>query len=397
MALVGTGSKIKKYEIRQVVPSILFVILLVSLVFNWHTVSALTSVVGAILVWLLFPVSVLKKKLVKPLLGTLLMLSAYLIAYRFDLHTLSSTSLLLVVTPWLLVGSFLKDKILWRAILLALIAYGLVLAFINMPEQVIEYYRQGNVLTTPIHHGTWSLLIGIPSVWMLWLGYKRKNWLDLAIGLAGILYVHFVGSRIGIIGIWLSMAIMLWQVLRSKDFFVKLWILLAVWLVGIALYYAVPTFRMRIRYAFYDVGQIINNRDIVNFSDAKRIASWVAGWNALDGNYLTGVGHYNARQKVAEYLTNKFGFSQDQIIVPHSEFLWIMVRAGIIGLVLFLVGLFIFVHSTWNYFTATVHVAYLVRMLIDVPLGTQHAIIGYVLLLAWSVAVYKFFENERKE
>ncbi len=391
MAIVGTGSKVKEYDAKLLIAFILFPSLIVFLVLNWHTLSALITVLGSVVALFISPTAY--KRLTTPFIGTVLMFIAYLVAYRLDLSTLSSSSLILAITPWLLMSPYLREPRLWRIIILGMIIYGIFLAITNLPSQVIEFYRQGNVLQTPIHHGTWSLLIGLPSVWLLWTGYRRQNLLDALIGLLGVVYVHAIGSRIGIVGIWLTTAFFLWQLLKNKGFFTKAWILIAIWFSGLAMYYTIPTFQMRIRYAFYDVGQIMNNRNVVDFSDSRRIASWIAGLNALEGHYLLGSGHHNAKQKVNRFLVEKFGFSREHLIVPHNEFLWMVVRAGLIGLALFTLGIFLFMNSTWNVFTASVHLAYLIRMLIDVPLGTQHGIIGYIILLTWAMAMHKFFAN----
>ncbi|NPA34967.1 MAG: O-antigen ligase family protein [Chlorobi bacterium] len=391
MAIVGIGSKVKEYEAKLLIALVFFPSLIVSLVLNWHTVSAIITVLGSVIALFISPTAY--KRLITPFIGTVLMFIAYLVAYRLDLTALSPASLILTITPWLLISPYLREPRLWRIVLLGLTTYGIFLAITHLPSQVIEFYRQGNVLQTPIHHGTWSLLIGLPSVWLLWTGYRRRNLFDGLIGLLGIVYVHAIGSRIGIVGIWLAIAIFLWQFIKNKGFFTKAWILIAIWFSGLAMYYTIPTFQMRVRYAFYDIGQIMNNRNVVDFSDSKRIASWIAGLNALEGNYLLGNGHHSAKSKVNKFLMENFGFSREHLIVPHNEFLWMVVRAGFVGLVLFTLGLFLFINSTWNVFTASVHLAYLIRMLIDVPLGTQHGILGYIVLLTWAMAMHKFFSN----
>ncbi len=391
MAIVGTGSKVKEYEAKLLIAFILFPSLIVSIVLNWHTASALITVLGSVVALFISPTAY--KRLTTPFIGTVLMFIAYLLAYRFDLSTLSSSSLILTITPWLLMSPYLREPRLWRIILLGMTVYGVFRVVTNLPAQVIEFYRQGNVLQTPIHHGTWSLLIGLPSVWLLWTGYRQRNLFDALIGLLGIIYVHALGSRIGIVGIWITTVFFLWQFIKNKDFFTKAWILLAIWFGGLTMYYTIPTFQMRIRYAFYDVGQIMNNRNVVDFSDSRRIASWIAGLNALEGNYFLGSGHHSAKQRVNKLLMEKFGFSQEHLIVPHNEFLWIVVRAGLIGLALFTLGLFLLMNSTWNVCTASVHLAYLSRMIIDVPFGTQHGILGYIILLTWAMAIHKFFSN----
>jgi O-antigen ligase len=209
-------------------------------------------------------------------------------------------------------------------------------------QQLAEAYRKAEVLSTPMRHVRFSLMVAFAAVAALYLGWKKQYvfyhfevGLNFALGSFLFLFLHLLAVRSGLLAFYSVLLVaLLILILRYKKYWTGIGALLFLGALPIAGYYIIPTFQSKIDYTIYDLKKYSQGKDPDKYSDARRIISYKIGWKIARQNPFFGVGIDQLQESVKkEYKEN---YPQvDREIMPHNQFLYYFAATGLVGLLWF--------------------------------------------------------------
>ncbi len=157
-----------------------------------------------------------------------------------------------------------------------------------------------------------------------------------------IVYLHILGSKTGLIALYLSAIISLaFEFGRLKNW---LFVLFAavIFLLPVIAYNTIPTFAQRVNYIKYDYGHYSKGEFKDGLSDAVRFNSLKAGKDIIISNPITGVGFSNLQEETESwYKQNLPELSPKSYFLPSSEIIIYWASGGIVAFLLFLSHMFI--------------------------------------------------------
>ena len=206
-------------------------------------------------------------------------------------------------------------------------------------EQVIIKYSQGKVLTTPINHIRYSILIVVLLYLNLyqWTRVKAKVFLFISIYLFALL--HVLAVRSGLMCFYITaLCWIVFEVRQNRNW--KLLVigssLLVLSIASIS--YFLPTISKKVEYSLYDAQSYLKGaKDVDVYSDAKRIVSYKIGWQTFKEHFWFGTGIGDLQSVIEQtYIDQYPGFAPEQRIMPHNQFLRYLTAFGIFGGLLFI-------------------------------------------------------------
>jgi hypothetical protein len=157
-----------------------------------------------------------------------------------------------------------------------------------------------------------------------------------------ITFLHVLGSKTGLIALYLSAIILLaFEFRRLKNLLFVLFASL-IFLLPVIAYQTIPTFAQRVNYIKYDFDHYSKGVFKDGLSDAIRFYSLKAGKDIIISNPITGVGFSNLQEETESwYKQNLPELSPKSYFLPSSELVIYWASGGIIALLLFLSHMFI--------------------------------------------------------
>lgn len=157
-----------------------------------------------------------------------------------------------------------------------------------------------------------------------------------------IVYLHILGSKTGLIALYLSAVILLVYEFKT----IKKWLFVlfaaSLFLLPFIAYKTIPTFAQRVNYIKYDFGHYSKGEFKDGLSDAVRYNSLKAGKDIITSNPITGVGFSNLQAETESwYKQNLPELSPTSYFLPSSEIVIYWASGGIIGFLLFFSHMFI--------------------------------------------------------
>ncbi len=227
-------------------------------------------------------------------------------------------------------------------ILLGLTALILTLYYIMHWSELQLLLQQGQSLPLPQNHIRFSLLVGIIAVNLLvhhtvGPACRQKNrGLWLLVGGWLFVFLHILSVRSGLVSAYLALTVvLLQQTLYSRKKIAALAALFLLLTLPFLAWRWVPSLQTRVGYMLYDWEQFRKGAD-TGYADTGRFASWQTGWEIFRESPWTGVGVGNLSAAVAKKHPDL-----SAPLMPHNQFLTVMAAHGIIGLVVFLLALFL--------------------------------------------------------
>lgn len=258
-------------------------------------------------------------------------------------------------------------------------------------------YLEAHTIKTPLEndHVRFSLLVVISLLTVLQLRVsKRANpgkfmfILLLLYFLVGVVYLHVLAVRTGLICFYLGAIVFLFSYLQNskhKTRFVLLLVLMAA--VPLLSYFIFPTLRNRISYLKYDLAFIQKDTYQPGSNDGNRYASMKAGWSMLKKASLVGVGFGDIKMGADSFYSKNYPqMTMDDRILPSSE--WMMYGAGTgwPGLILFTAVMIIpfFIRRveekrSWIMINIFIASSYL----FDIGLEVQNGVFMHSFILLW--------------
>lgn len=151
-----------------------------------------------------------------------------------------------------------------------------------------------------------------------------------------VFFLHILGSKTGLISLYLTILIMIFYLLPG----IKKWYLLIVLplllLMPLAAYKTLPSFEQRINFIKYDFEHYIKGEYKEGLSDAVRYYSLKAGKDIVSQHLLFGTG-FSRLQSITNkwYQKNIPAIKSENYFLPSSEILIYWASGGILGLLIF--------------------------------------------------------------
>ena len=206
---------------------------------------------------------------------------------------------------------------------------------------------RGKPIPVPRNHIRFSLLLAISLLGGLYLMVTEYRWRwtwERPVYLAGTAFLffmlHVLSVRTGILAFYAALVVLsIHYAYRLR----KLWIpfVLTGLLAGLVWsgYTFLPSFRSKMDYMRYDLSMYLQGEGGL-YADAGRIVSLETGWKIFAEHPVFGVGVGNLRREVNRiFATDHPEFVES--LTPHNQFLYVMAGTGLIGLLIFLVCLYL--------------------------------------------------------
>ena len=316
--------------------------------------------------------------------------------YRFDigmqlpLFTLPLSFWLLPALP----GRYLRWLWLILIVTTVLAALGATINYGFHAREINELYIHSKVMPTEPEHIRFSLIITLAiaaGLILLVHNALRLTWRPwmIAAVVALTFFLHLLAVRSGEMTFYaLGSLAVLWLVIREKQW--KRAGLLAAALVALPIlsFLIFPTFRNKLYNTQEDVSSVAQASAGKHFSIAARVYSYQAALAVWRDNKLIGVGKPNLESEMARrYAVLYPELTPEFYILPHNQYLYNLAAYGLIGLLVFLLGLF---YPAWwargKYAPLLVaqYVSIVLSFLVEYTLETQIglAYVVFFLLLA---------------
>ena len=260
--------------------------------------------------------------------------------------------LVLPLAFWLLPalpGRYLRGLWLLLVGMTLLAAVGATINYLLHATAISEMYLHSKVMPTEPDHIRFSLLITLAiaaGVLLLAHNAVRECWRPWMIGAitALALFLHLLAVRSGEMTFYaLGGITIIWLVLRKRQW--KRAGLLALILIVLPAfsYIIFPTFRNKVYNTQEDIGKVGqgNSTEGKNFSIAARVYSYKAALAVWSDNKLVGVSKPDLESEMARRYRQLYPeMGNEFYIMPHNQYLYNLAGYGVLGLLVFCVGLF---------------------------------------------------------
>ena len=301
------------------------------------------------------------------------------------------------------------EKIGWSFIILMLLGSAWSICFYLLDIKAVHAgYLQSHAIITPLKndHVRFSLLAAIAIFTAIFLIIKKRNDYTTALKVflvitvtALVVFLHVLAVRTGLACFYLSLFIFIGWLLWNKRYVIRsISLLLVIIALPVVSYFALPTFKNRVRYFNYDISFVKKNIYLPGSNDGTRIISIKAGWDIQQQNPVTGVGIGDVEKEMNQWYDAHYPqMIQSDRILPSSE--WVMYGAatGWPGFILFtiimLIPFFIKMLNK-NIFWWMMNVSIVVTYLFDNGLEGQFSVFVHAFILLWW---YKWLNIPKEE
>jgi O-antigen ligase len=260
--------------------------------------------------------------------------------------------LALVLGFWLL-PAMPSRYLRWLWLLLigmtVLAAVGATVNYLLHAREINEMYLHSKVMPTEPDHIRFSLIITLAiatGVLLLAKNAVRQSWRIWLIAaiVTLVLFLHLLAVRSGEMTFYaLGGLAILWLVLRKQQWKQAVTLVAALLLLPVFSYVAFPTFRNKVYNTQEDVSKVkqSNSSEGKNFSIAARVYSYKAALAVWQDNKEIGVSKPDLEEEMAKrYATLYPEMGAEFYILPHNQYLYNLAAYGVLGLLIFCVGLF---------------------------------------------------------
>lgn len=201
---------------------------------------------------------------------------------------------------------------------------------------VTDQIRRGASIYTPIEHVKYSMFNAFVLLAMIWvyLRYKLKHRRLVLLGiLALFIMMHWMATRSGLVISYTGLFIIAFLMIKREGFRAQISKLIGAMLIStIIAFLFFPTLQAKIGYMKHDwlMGQS-------HYSDSARRISNRLALSLWHDSPILGVGGGDALHE-AQGIAGGLGHQSSAIMLPHSQFILVLVRSGLLGLSLFLLG-----------------------------------------------------------
>jgi O-antigen ligase len=199
---------------------------------------------------------------------------------------------------------------------------------------------EGSAMPTPTNHIRYSLMVAYAAISAIYLYYKDFRWkyawesrLLVFCGLFLSVFQHILAVRSGLAALYICILIMGTAFFFQQKKYIAI---AAVWIALFSLpiigYYALPSFKIRMEYAYWEWQEFRAGK--VNNSDSDRWISVQAGMAVGNAHPFFGVGVGDLGVEVHAWQRQHYPTIAIPKL-PHNQFVGIYASMGLFGLIIF--------------------------------------------------------------
>lgn len=269
--------------------------------------------------------------------------------------------------------------------------------YLSDPTATQQAYLQSRIIETPLEndHVRFSWLISIAILTAGWLGFKKIKtnstfaWTLFVISIWLIIFLHILAARTGLLSFYIiSFLFILWLAFKKMKLINGISFFMVLVSLPILAYFIFPTFQNRIKYFFYDLPYFKKAHYLPQTTDAVRVISMKAGWNIMNAKPLAGVGFGDIFSETKKWYEENYpSMKEEDKIYPSSEWLLYGGGSGWLGFILFTIIFAIpfFLKKIHNKFLwCVLNASILCLVLFDIGLEVQLGVFIYsFIMLCW--------------
>lgn len=261
------------------------------------------------------------------------------------------TKLPLLLLPFALVmqkGFDRKQFVFFSLLWIGLLFSGTIWSMAQYLQQKDQYdllYRFSKTIPTLADNDHIRFSMAIIIAILLWLKLEEWEaisssallWSMRAVMSWFVLFLHILAAKTGLLGLYfIVVPVTLWQMYTLGKKQLAVASLVITLLLPVLAYQLLPTFKMRVHYALYDLESRIAGNISGDFSDGNRILSIHSGWYVFQQNWLTGVGYGDIKTETNQWY-NEYAPSvpASERFLPLNQWVTSGSGAGIAALLLF--------------------------------------------------------------
>ena len=266
-------------------------------------------------------------------------------------------------------------------------------------HNVVDDYVVSHLLRTPAEddHILFSLSITLFIAWCVYVFPQlSKGFVRWVIGITVVLlsvYLHVLAARTGLF-LW-YLFVVAWAIYISikKSKWIGISIIASLLVFSTLAITYIPTFKMRIGYMSYMMMVYKQGEMTANYSDMGRWISYDVAVKAIARHPLMGVGAGDMMDTMkAGYDKLYPGTKDEQVLLPHNQFLTVALACGIPTALLF--AIWVFMPLTWlkrdreGFFFYIAWQILFIQLMIDPVLEIQYGVFVYLFFLLWQGHYY---------
>lgn len=162
--------------------------------------------------------------------------------------------------------------------------------------------------------------------------FAKDRWVFGGLALLNFIIIHLLSARTGLVALYGGLGVLVlhivWQNRKRK----AVWLLLiALPLIPVAAYFAVPSFKNKIINSVRDVQINRDGGDINHRSFSMRLEAWKTGTNIIKQHPIIGVGAGDlSNEMAAEYDRRNSVLWEENRVMPHNQFIENAVQMGVV-------------------------------------------------------------------
>jgi hypothetical protein len=265
-------------------------------------------------------------------------------------------------------------------------------------------YRFSKVLPTPADNDHIRFSMAIIIALLLWLQLEEwkaissAKWVWLLRGIACwlIIYLHLLGAKTGLLGVYIIvLPLLIWKLVEAKLKPLAVAVLFGACCLPVVAYYSFPTFRARVQYVLFEQQNWESNNFAGGFSDQNRLLSIKSGWHVFKQNWLAGVGYGDIRSETAKwYATEAPAVPASEQFLPLNQWATSGSGAGVGAVILFTIVILLpFFQKEWRqnkqalFFLLFMNIIFLYETTIDDQFGV---FLFTFFILIWNLTIRQY-------
>jgi hypothetical protein len=278
-------------------------------------------------------------------------------------------------------------------IFLSAAGYSISFLFGNLEYYLWEYHM-AHVLPTPVYndHIRFSLSVALFIIWCCYyFRHAAVTALKWLMGITVVLlsaYLHLLAARTGLL-VWYMFVLgsgVYFGLKKNKG--LAFGILIALSAVFYFTITHVPTLKKRVDYFLYTI-ELYNKGEISGlYSDMGRMISYDVSYRIAKENALTGVGSGDMMAEMkAGYEKWYPQITDEQVLLPHNQFMVVWLAGGMLALLLFVVWIFYplveLKKSREGFYFFIVWLAMLLPLMVEPMFEVQFGVFVFLFFLLW--------------
>jgi O-antigen ligase len=290
-------------------------------------------------------------------------------------------------------------KLLYLFFILVVIGclYSVVL-FLQDPWEIMERYKQGQVLPTPVMHIRFSLMVAY-AVGIGWYLYQerfflRYTWEPLAmLVLTALLvaYLHLLAVRSGLVVLYsVLLFLLIWAVGRHRRYWLGVVAGSGLLLVGWLAIRFVPSLQNKLDYTRYGLYLFQHRTNLEELSDSYRLGSVLAGADIVRKHPWTGVGVGDIREACEDYYRLHLPALYGRGLMPHNQYLFVAAATGLLGLCYFIWATIYPLLYKKSYNNPLIVIFHIIMLLSFIPEHTLETQLGTAIYILFVILGIRF-------